>query len=186
MPPEFLNREPPSPLEILKSRPWYRYGYFLESPILSLLCWFQSILFNARHELMFGHVFETYNIESHLLNHFSCWYGYTSLWITKKSCSPKQRNNGIKCSRCPLIHQSTKEIFTIYFWMLANFHTACIMNILLTHFFYTPKSKMAAYPVKLGLGASKHGIEGCLLIFAVLLNAVRRFRKCFKQLCTRM
>lgn len=64
--------------------------------------------------------------------------------------------------------------------MLASFHTVCIMNILLTHFFYTPNSKMAAYPVKLGLVASKHGIEGRLMIFTVLLNAVRRFRKCFK------
>ena len=65
MPPEFHNHEPPLPFGNPKSRPWYRYGYFLESPILSLLCWFQSILFNARHELMFGHVFETYNIKSH-------------------------------------------------------------------------------------------------------------------------
>ena len=39
---------------------------------------------------------------------------------------------------------------------------------------------MPAYPVKLGLVASKHGIKGRLVIFTVLLNAVRRFRKCFK------
>ena len=71
MPPEFHNHEPRLPFGNPKSCPWYRYGYFLESPILSLLCWFQSILFNARHELRFGHVFETYNIESHLLNHFN-------------------------------------------------------------------------------------------------------------------
>ena len=71
MPPEFHNHEPPLPFGNPKSCPWYRYGYLLESPILSLLCWFQSILFNARHELRFGHVFETYNIESHLLNHFN-------------------------------------------------------------------------------------------------------------------
>ena len=60
--------------------------------------------------------------------------------------------------------------------MLASFHTACIMNILLTHFFYTPNSKMAAYPVKLGPVASKQGIEGHLLVF----SSTYRFRKCFK------
>ena len=66
--------------------------------------------------------------------------------------------------------------------MLASFHTACIMNILLTHFFYTPNSKMAAYPVKLGPVASKQGIEGHLMIFAVLID----LENASKQLCTRM
>ena len=32
MPSEFHNREPPLPFGNPKSRPWYRYGYFLESP----------------------------------------------------------------------------------------------------------------------------------------------------------
>ena len=56
------------------------------------------------------------------------------------------------------------------------------MNILLTHFFYTPNSKMAAYPVKLGPVASKQGIEGHLMIFAVLID----LENASKQLCTRM
>ena len=32
MPSEFQNREPPLPFGNPKSCPWYRYGYFLESP----------------------------------------------------------------------------------------------------------------------------------------------------------
>ena len=32
MPSEFHNREPPLPFGNPKGRPWYRYGYFLESP----------------------------------------------------------------------------------------------------------------------------------------------------------
>ena len=35
MPSEFRNREPPLPFGNPKSRPWYRYGYFLESPNFS-------------------------------------------------------------------------------------------------------------------------------------------------------
>ena len=34
MPSEFHKREPPLPSRNPKGRPWYRYGYFLESPIL--------------------------------------------------------------------------------------------------------------------------------------------------------
>ena len=35
---EFHNREPPLPFGNPKSCPWYRYGYFLESPNLELIC----------------------------------------------------------------------------------------------------------------------------------------------------
>ena len=35
MPSEFQNREPPLPFGNPKSCPWYRYGYFLESPNMS-------------------------------------------------------------------------------------------------------------------------------------------------------
>ena len=41
---------------------------------------------------------------------------------------------------------------------------------------------MAAYPVKLGPVSSKQGIEGHLMIFAVLID----LENASKQLCTRM
>ena len=42
MPSEFHNREPPLPFGNPKSRPWWGYGYFLESPNIYLLFFSQA------------------------------------------------------------------------------------------------------------------------------------------------